>query len=524
MAVTDFIAAIELGSSKITGVAGKKNADGSIHILAYASEHSSDCIRKGIIYNLDKTTQCLASVIGKLEEQLQASIKKVYVGIGGQSLRSIRNTETKQLDTEVKISQALIDELMKNNREMALMDQEMLAVEPQEYKVGNQLTTEPVGIPTEHIEAHYVNIIGRNTLRSNIRQCVRQAGYEVADYLLSPIVTANIVLTASEKRSGCALVDLGADTTTVSVYKNNILRHLAVIPLGSNNITKDIASLQIEEEDAEQLKLRYASAYTEPSEEEDINQEYAIDGRCSIRARKLEDIVEARTLEILENVWNQIKLSGYSNELHAGIILTGGASQLPNLNKAFITVTKIDKIRIAQTGNIELTDDHQDITPNGSQNTLIGLLAAGKDNCCKIDPHKSQLSWIQQQEEEDEAQKKVEEERKRKEEEERRKKEEEERKKQLEAERIRQEQERAQKRLRECEALISEAKRLAERKKYKDALSKLEEAKSLKVADKEAELDDLYQTINKQKSENTPFKKLFNFLKTEADEMMKGEN
>ena len=113
---------------------------------------------------------------------------------------------------------------------------------------------------------------------------------------------------------------------------------------------------------------------------------------------------------------------------------------------------------------------------------------------------------------------------KRKEEEERRKKEEEERKKQLEAERIRQEQERAQKRLRECEALISEAKRLAERKKYKDALNKLEEAKSLKVADKEAELDDLYQTINKQKSENTPFKKLFNFLKTEADEMMKGEN
>ena len=524
MAVTDFIAAIELGSSKITGVAGKKDADGSIHILAYASEHSSDCIRKGIIYNIDKTTQCLASVISKLEEQLQASIKKVYVGIGGQSIRSIRNTETKQLDEEIKISQALIDELMKSNREMALMDQEILAVEPQEYKVGNQLTTEPVGIPTEHIEAHYVNIIGRSTLKSNIRQCIRQAGYEVADYLLSPIVTANIVLTASEKRSGCALIDFGADTTTVSVYKNNILRHLAVIPLGSNNITKDIASLQIEEEDAEQLKLRYASAYTEPSEEEDINQEYAIDGKCSIRARKLEDIVEARTIEILENAWNQIKLSGYSNELHAGVICTGGASQLPNLNKAFTAITKIDKIRIAHTGNIEIKDDHQDITPNGSQNTLIGLLAAGKENCCKIDPHKSQLSWIQQQEEEDEAKKKAEEERRKKEEEAKRQRAEAERKKQLEEERIRQEQERAQKRLRECETLITDAKHLAERKKYKDALARLEEAKSLKIAEKEAELDDLYQAISKQKSENTPFKKLFNFLKTEADEVMKGEN
>jgi cell division protein FtsA len=524
MAVTDFIAAIELGSSKITGIAGKKNADGSIQILAYASEHSSDCIKKGIIYNLDKTTQCLTSVIQRLEDQLQASIKKVYVGIGGQSLRSIRNIETKQLGEEVKISQALIDELMKSNCSMNLIDQEILAVEPQEYKVGNQLTTEPVGIPTEHIEGHYVNIIARNALKSNIRQCFRQAGCEVADYLLSPLVTANVVLTESEKRAGCALVDFGADTTTVSVYKNNLLRHVAVIPLGSSNITKDIASLQIEEEDAEQLKLNYASAYTESAEEEDMNQEYVLDGRCSIRARKLEDIVEARTAEILENAWNQIKLSGHGNELNAGIVITGGASRLPNLCKAFTAITKIDKIRIAQSGNVELKDEEQYVTPNGSQNTLIGLLAAGKENCCKIDPHKSQLSWLQQQEEEEEAKKKAEEERKRKEEEAKRLKAEAERKKQLEEERIRQEQERAQKRLRDCEALIAEAKRLAERKKYKDALAKIEEAQDLKISEKMQELNDLRAAISQQKSDNNPLKRLINILKNEADEMMKGEN
>ena len=524
MAVTDFIAAIELGSSKITGIAGKKNADGSIQILAYASEHSSDCIKKGIIYNLDKTTQCLTSVIQRLEEQLQASIKKVYVGIGGQSLRSIRNCETKQLNEEVKISQALIDELMKNNREMALIDQEILAVEPQEYKVGNQLTTEPVGIPTDHIEGHYVNVIARNTLKSNIRQCFRQAGYEVADYLLSPLVTANVVLAESEKRAGCALVDFGADTTTVSVYKSNILRHVAVIPLGSSNITKDITSLQIEEEDAEQLKLNYASAYTESTEEEDMNQEYVIDGKCSIRARKLEEIVEARTTEILENVSNQIKLSGYENELNAGFVITGGASRLPNLCKALTAITKIDKIRIAQSGNIELRDEAQYVTPNGSQNTLIGLLAAGKDNCCKIDPHKSQLSWIQQQEEENEAKKKAEDERKRKEDEIKRQKAEEERKKQLEEERIRQEQERAQKRLRECETLIAEARSLAERGKFKDSLNKIEEAQAMKIAEKEEELAALHKQVEQQKKDNNVFTRLFNKLKNEADEMMKGEN
>ncbi len=217
MAVTDFIAAIELGSTEITGVAGKKNLDGSIQILAYASERSSDCIKKGVIYNLDKTTQCLTSVIGQLEEKLQAQIKKVYVGIGGQSVRSIRNTESKQMSEETKISQALIDGMMESNLQITLVDQEILNVEPQEYKIGNnQLTTEPVGIPAERVEGHYLNIIARNTLKSNIRQCFRQAGYEVADYFLSPLVTANILLTASERRSGCALIDFGADTTTVS--------------------------------------------------------------------------------------------------------------------------------------------------------------------------------------------------------------------------------------------------------------------------------------------------------------------
>ena len=177
MAVTDFIVAIELGSTKITGVAGKKNADGSIQVLAYASEKSSDCIKKGVIYNLDKTTQLITTVIGQLESRLGATIRKVYVGLGGQSVRCIRNTESKQLEEDTKISQALIDEMLKANREFPLVDQEILAVEPQEYKMGNnQLTTEPVGVPTDRIEGHFLNIIGRNTLKSNIRKCFRDAG------------------------------------------------------------------------------------------------------------------------------------------------------------------------------------------------------------------------------------------------------------------------------------------------------------------------------------------------------------
>ena len=486
MAVTDFIAAIELGSTHITGIAGKKNADGSIQILAYANTPSSDCIKKGAIFNLDKTTQVLVSVIQKLEEDLQASIKKVYVGIGGQSIRSTRNNVTKQLGEDTKISQALIESLMESNREISLIDQEILDVEPQEYKVGNNLLTEPVGISADRIEGRYLNIIAHHTLKDRITKCFNQTKYEIADYFLSPVVTASVVLTDSEKRSGCALVDLGADTTTVAVYKNNILRHLAVIPLGSNNITKDICSLQIEEEDAEQLKLRYGCALTPPAENDETadEQEYSIEGKCSIAAHKLEYIVEARVNEIISNVWNQIMVSEYGDKLLAGLILTGGASNMPNMDEAFKQITKIEKIRIAKGGNITLNGAIE-IPKDGTQNTLIGLLAEGKENCLKVDPRRGhQLDFIEDlKEKEEEAKRK-------------------------EAERIQAE----------------EAKRKAEEeaeRKYKAALKEVENARRMHLAEKEEELDELEKKINKEKKENSWFDLFAKKVTNLSDEILK---
>ena len=338
MAATEFIVAIELGSSKIVGIAGKKLPDGSIQVLATANENASGCIRKGVIYNLDKTTLSLTSIINKLESALRASIGKVYIGMGGQSLRTIRNTEVRHLDEEVKISQELIDSLKDSNRNVPIVGYEILGVAPQEYKVGNDYITDPVGIQTDHIEGRFLNIIARNNLRQNIVKCCEAAKIEIAEDaedLIAPIALANAVLTSSEKRSGCVLVDFGADTTTVSVYKNNILRHLAVIPLGGNNITKDICSQQIEEEDAEMFKIKFGKAFIDPNTEIDENKTYTLDNTCSISAMLLEDIIEARINEILDNVLNQIVLSGYDSKLMAGAVLTGGGANLNLIEEAF---------------------------------------------------------------------------------------------------------------------------------------------------------------------------------------------
>ena len=388
MAATDFIVAIELGSTEITGIAGKKNADGSVNILAHSSEKSDDCIKKGVIYNLDKTTQKLTSVIKDLENKLQAGIKKVYIGVGGLSLRSVKNSETRQLGDDARISQAIIDSMMEANMDTPLMDYEILAVEPQEYKVGNNLLTEPVGTTASSIEGNYLNIIARPSVKQNIRQCLSHTGYEIAGFTISPMATADTVLTTNEKRSGCALIDFGADTTTVAIYKNNILRHVCVIPLGGNNITKDICSKQIEEDDAELIKLRYASAYTEHKEGEDIQDfDITIDGKFSIQSRVLEDIVEARVNEIITNVFNQIKLSNYSDSLMAGIVVTGGVSNMPNIDKAITNITKIEKVRIAHTGETNVSGN-TNLPKDGTSNTIIGILLSGEENCCRVDPRK----------------------------------------------------------------------------------------------------------------------------------------
>ncbi len=384
----DFIVAIELGSSKMTGIAGKKNLDGSIQVLACVKENSSACIRKGVVYNIDKTAQCLTTIVNKLQKQLKTTITQVYVGVGGQSIRSTRNVITKDLPEETPVTQDMVIELMDANRNMKYPDLEILDAAVQEYKVDSQYQLDPVGIPCSRIEGNFLNILQRKTFYKNLNNCFEAANIVVAEMFLAPLALADSVLTETERRSGCALVDLGADTTTVSVYSKNILRHLAVIPLGANNITKDIASLQMEESDAEKMKLKYASAYTD-NNDIDNNLKYPIDSERQVEARKFIEIVEGRLEEIIANVWCQVP-EEYLDKLLGGIILTGGGSEMKNIEKAFQNYTHIDKIRIAKFVTQTITSNISEINAHdGKMNTILGLIAKGDINCAgsEYDPN-----------------------------------------------------------------------------------------------------------------------------------------
>ncbi len=376
----EFIVAIELGSSKMTGIAGQKNLDGSITVLAIVEEDSSSCIRKGVIYNIDKTGLCLTNIIKKLKNILKQDITQVYVGVGGRSIRSIKNVIVKDFPGNTIISQEMVNELMDINRNMTYPDQEILDAATQEYKIDNQFQIDPVGIQCNHLEGIFQNILWRKNFYNNINTCFENANIPIAEMYLAPLAMADSVLSDSEKRAGCMLVDLGADTTTVSVYYKGILRHLSVIPLGGNNITKDLTCLQIEEGDAEKMKLKYAKAYTDISNV-DPTLNYSIDQERMVESKKFIEIVEARVEEIVENAWYQVPVE-FSDKLMGGIILTGGGSNMPEIEKVFKNHTHIDKVRIARFITQTVNSKDNKITAHDcTMNTVLGLLAKGDMNC-----------------------------------------------------------------------------------------------------------------------------------------------
>lgn len=394
MATTDkdFMVAIELGSSRISGIAGKKTADGGVQIIAYSSVKSDGCIRHGIISNEVKTKQAIGEVVNKLEAQLKMSVKRAYIGLGGQSLRSYIALEKKDLLSKASITEQIKGSLYDESVKLPYPEYETLKTIPLEYKVDSKIVADPVGEFGTRIEAQFLNIIARESLRNNIRSTVASNGVDIVDTPIQIKCLADNITTDVEKSSGCAVVDLGAETTSVIVYKNKTERYLVVIPLGVATITKDIMSIkQIEEAEAESIKMKYGDAYPDynAAEGEAKQKTYTTaDGR-NIEIIDLQKIIEARTREIVTNVFAQIRKSGLADNLLSGIILAGGGSNMKNITKLFEEMYKENikpeqvKVRVAskllvtvtKVSGISLSLD------NNIFNTLLSILVKGNTSC-----------------------------------------------------------------------------------------------------------------------------------------------
>ena len=385
MANEKFTVTLEIGSSKITAVAGTKQPDGAIQVLAIAQEDSGSFIRKGRILNIDKMTQCIKSIKDKLEKRLNRQINKAYVGVGGMGMHTLLNCINRTFPETTKVTEDMIDELRDENIQTAPAGYEIIDVIEQEYQLGTMSSTEPVGTLTSNLKGQFLNVVTRASVRKQIEDVFYNIGINVIEIPVSFLALANATLKDNERQSGCVFVDMGAQTTSVAVFKGNILRHAAILPIGGWNITNDIAqTLQISLEEAENLKLKHDFAI----EEIDENSSEIIvleDGR-SFPINELKNIVSARLEEIIANVNHQVEISKLRpGELVAGIVVCGGVSNTSAITEAFkIVMPKFDKVRVEQKMTLQYRVNKSiatDFNTDFSYNSAVSMLDKGTENC-----------------------------------------------------------------------------------------------------------------------------------------------
>lgn len=387
MAYTDFIAAIDLGTSHLVGMVGVKSESGALSIIAHEVENSATCIRRGCVYNVEETANKIKRLILKLENKLQgAKIGKVYVGIGGQSLRTIDHTVPKILGVDGVVTEEVIDSLYQECASYRPDMMDVLSITSPAYYLDGKHEVNPVGIPCNRIEARYKLVVGRPSLRRYvINSIAERAKIEIADIIVSPLALADMVLSEDEKDLGCALIGFGAGVTSLTVYKSGQLVSLCVIPFGGNLITKDITSLNLVEAEAERIKKTYGSAIQDKDSDAAIQVSSADGmGLREVKLADLNNVVEARLQEILENVYARLEATGLMDGLGAGIIITGGASALKNLPDAIRNRLKIDVRYAAVRENIIQRNDLVAADPEYA--VAVGLLAKGAKNCAAYIP------------------------------------------------------------------------------------------------------------------------------------------
>ena len=380
MATNDLVVAIELGSSKIAGAVGRKCADGGLQVLAYAAEPVLGFVRRGVVYNIDQTAQCLSNLINRLEPELgNYTIEQVYVGVGGYTLHSERNTVVRTFEEETRVADAMVDEMEEENAVKQYPGYGMLMMVSQEYKIGNNLLNDPVGVNCTLVEGNYLNILARTSVMHNIAKSFEIAKINIADTAIPPLAVANVLLSDSERRQGCVLLDFGADTTTISIYKGGILRFLTVIPMGGQSITRDLCSLHLDEEEAERLKREYGLIPPTSSDEAIV-----LDEGRSVGLRKVYEVIDARFEEIILNVCHQIEVSGYDeNQLLGGVVCCGGGIYLKGFQSAIEKKKQFSKVRLAYNTVPKVEWNTMEHPENGTQGVLVGLLMSGTENCCQ---------------------------------------------------------------------------------------------------------------------------------------------
>ena len=371
---------LDIGTTKIVAMIGRKNEYDKLEILGIGKSKSLG-VHRGVVNNITQTIQSIQQAVSESEANSGLKIGEVTVGIAGQHIRSLQHSDyiTRE-NSELVINEEDIERLINQVHKLVMLPgEEIIHVLPQDYKVDGQAEIkEPIGMYGERLEANFHVVVGQVSSIRNIGRCVQTAGLDLEGITLEPLASANAVLSQEEKEAGVALIDIGGGTTDLAVFKDGIIRHTAVIPFGGNVITEDIKEgCSIIERQAELLKIKFGSAWPGENKDNEIVSIPGLRGRDpkEITLKNLSKIIHARVVEIIEQVYVEIKNYGHEEQkkkLIAGIVLTGGGSQLKHLKQLVEYITGMDT-RVGYPNEHLAGDSDSDIT-SPMYATAVGLV------------------------------------------------------------------------------------------------------------------------------------------------------
>ncbi len=374
------VVGLDIGTTKICAIVGRKNEFGKLEVLGMGKAESEGVV-KGIVFNIDKTVYAIEKAIKEASDQAGVDIKTVNVGIAGQHIRSF--IQHGGITRSSKEDEITVDDIERLTQDMYRMvvppGSQIIHVMPQDYMVDyEEGIKEPVGMSGVRLEADFHVITAQTNAINNIHKCVRRAGLEIEDLILEPLASSLAVLSDEEKEAGVCLIDIGGGTTDIAIFYDNIIRHSAVIPFGGNIVTNDIKQgLMVLQQQAERLKTSFGRAI---SEEASGNEIVAIPGirnrdTKEISIKNLANIIQARMEEIIEMAHSEIISSGFENRLAGGIVITGGGAQLANLKQLVEYMTGMDT-RVGHP-NEHLGKGKIEIVKSPMYATAVGLVLSG---------------------------------------------------------------------------------------------------------------------------------------------------
>jgi cell division protein FtsA len=372
------IAAIDIGTTKVVAVAGRKYPDGHVQVLGVEKAQSTG-VKRGVVLNIDETVSAIKQAVSALEARFDIRISEVFVGMAGYSMKSLTNRCYRFIDPNDEISTFDLEQLLRDSHRISLdPGEKVIHVIPQDYSVDNeQGEKNPVGMSGQRLEGNFHVVIGRMASVKNIEKCIHRAGLQLNGVVLEPLASAHAVLTEEEMEAGVVMIDIGGGTTDFALFYDGIIRHTAVIPFGGNVVTNDIKEgCSVLFKQAETLKVQFGSAMGSMAREDMVVAIPGMPGWESkeISFKNLSSIIQARMEEIIEYVAHHIDASGYYDKLGAGIVITGGGALLKNIAHLIRLKTGLD-VRMGQPDRYM----NEDLVNEGEMplySTSVGLLVS----------------------------------------------------------------------------------------------------------------------------------------------------